>query len=146
VVKRKAKEKGWKAQAGPADKPADKKETLAQIRYLFGLLRQPPCRKEKKVLTSNEIQMADNQHDRGQRKDGNQDPEGAPDADEMGTGRIPGGADLGPDIGSSDSTTKTGVEEGHLGGGAGAGVSSPDDDEDDQEGSSYSTGSADGNR
>lgn len=67
--------------------------------------------------------------------------EGAPDPDEIGTGRIPGGAELGPDIGSSDSTTNTGVEEGQLGGGAGAGISSPDDDD---EGSSYSTGTGAG--
>lgn len=72
---------------------------------------------------------------------GNEDAAGAPDPDEMGTGRVPGGAGLGPDIGSADSTTRTGVEEGHLGGGAGAGVSSDDDDDG---GSAYSTGTGAG--
>ncbi len=84
--------------------------------------------------------MAEDKNNGGRPQGGEQDPQGAPEADEMGTGRIPGGADLGPDIGSSDSTSRTGVEEGQLGGGAGAGVSSPDDDDED-EGSSYSTGS-----
>lgn len=87
--------------------------------------------------------MAEDKNKTEQREDGGQGPVGAPDAEEMGIGRIPGGADLGPDIGSSHSNTRTRVEKGQLGGGAGAGVSSPDND---GEGSSYSTGTGGGTR